>query len=62
MVNNDIHFRKMREQYWQLTLKTIFPYGLNNFPIHQEKLFNNFEIINFADLSLLWDLIELQQE
>jgi hypothetical protein len=60
--SNNVPQRKARESFWQLTLGTLFPQGLNNFPIHLEKLFLNLLINSPTDLILFWDLLCLQMD
>jgi hypothetical protein len=36
LTNNSIFHRRTREYYWQLRLGTIFPKGLNNYPVDTE--------------------------
>ena len=48
--------RRSRECFWQLTLGTIFPKGLNNFPVEKRQLFKNVNIESFTDLELFWTL------
>jgi hypothetical protein len=54
--NNFLH-RRAREYYWQLRLGTIYPRGLNNFPVNNTTL-NSRDSIN-PDNSLLNILCEL---
>jgi len=50
LLNSDsVPWRRAREAYWQLTLGTIFPLALNNFPIHLEHSFKTLEIISAVD-------------
>jgi len=58
---NNHRLRKERELFWQLTLKTIFPYGLNAYPIHNID-FSNVIITQPEDLLALWSLYTLQLE
>ena len=58
---NNINDRRSREYYWQLTLGTIFPKGLNNFPVEKRHLFQNINLTSYIDLELWWTLICLQE-
>jgi len=63
LLNSDsVPWRRAREAYWQLTLGTLFPMGLNNFPIHLEPSFKSFEIISATDLANFWNLACLQSD
>src|SRR5206468_3073062 len=46
---NNINDRRSREYYWQLTLGTIFPKGLNNFLIDMRLLFQNLNLNSYID-------------
>jgi hypothetical protein len=59
--NNDM-YRRARETFWQLTLGTIFPYGLNHFPVQQEDLFVNLQIESPIDLVTFWNLFCLDKQ
>jgi hypothetical protein len=52
--------RRSREIFWQLRLGTVFPKGLNNFPVDIRKLFENLNITSYVDLELFWSLINLE--
>jgi len=56
----DINHRRSREFYWQLTLGTIFPSGLNAFPVDLRDRFTRLEMYNIKDLELFWTLVCLQ--
>jgi len=56
---NDPSTRKSREAYWQRTLNTIFPDGLNNIPTRQNSIFENLNIIQHLDLAIFWNLYSL---
>jgi hypothetical protein len=58
---NSINDRRSREYYWQLTLGTIFPQGLNNFPTENRQLFKNLNLTSHLDLEIFWTLIGLQE-
>ena len=58
--SNKINDRRAREYYWQLKLDTIFPKGLNAFPVEQRNVFENFEIKNANDLDIFWTLKSLE--
>jgi hypothetical protein len=60
--NDNINARRAREHYWQLTLGTVFPKGLNAFPVNDFELFKNFEIVSALDLEVFWSLKNLEQE
>jgi hypothetical protein len=55
-------FRLSREAYWQLVLGTIFPKGLNKFPVQQRELFTNLSITSPTDLIAFWDIVCIAQE
>jgi hypothetical protein len=57
--SNNMSERRAREFYWQLKLGTIFPRGLNNFPVKIRNRFKNLNINTFTDLELFWALINL---
>lgn len=59
--NNSISDRRTREYFWQLTLGTIFPKGLNNFPVEKRFLFSNLNIQSFVDLEVFWRLKNLEE-
>jgi hypothetical protein len=50
--NCDVNHRRIREAFWQFTLGTTFPSGLNGFPVDKRDMFENFELMNHNDLSL----------
>jgi hypothetical protein len=54
--------RRSREFYWQLTLGTIFPSGLNAFPVDLRDRFTRLEMYNIKDLELFWTLVCLQND
>ena len=58
---NCINDRRTKEYFWQLTLGTIFPKGLNNFPVEKKQLFVNLNIKSFIDLELFWTLKNLEE-
>ena len=58
---NNISDRRAREYFWQLTLGTIFPKGLNNFPVEKRFLFANLNIQSYIDLELFWTLKNLEE-
>jgi hypothetical protein len=58
--SDKINDRRAREYYWQLKLGTIFPKGLNGFPVEQRNVFENFEINNANDLDIFWTLKSLE--
>jgi hypothetical protein len=58
--SDKINDRRTREYYWQLKLGTIFPKGLNGFPVEQRNVFENFEINNANDLDIFWTLKSLE--
>lgn len=61
VLNNDnFNDRKTREYFWQLSLGTIFPKGLNAFPVEHRGLFENFELTSAEDLEVFWTLKTLQ--
>src|SRR5271165_4727247 len=51
------NFRKSRELYWQLKLNTVFPNGLNGYPIDNPH-FKNVNINAATDLQILWSLYQ----
>src|ERR1051325_1102470 len=57
---NSINERRAREYFWQLTLGTIFPKGLNGFPVENRVLFESLNICNAMDLELFWTLKQLE--
>ena len=61
ITNLNINDRRAREYYWQLALGTIFPTGLNSFPVENKHLFCNLNIRSFVDLELFWTLKCLEQ-
>jgi GIY-YIG catalytic domain len=52
--------RQTREYFWQLTLGTIFPKGLNCFPVDQRNLFKKLEMSSLVDLDVFWTLKYLE--
>ena len=60
--SNNLADRRNREFYWQFELNTIFPKGLNNFPVVDRELFNNLEICSFIDLQVFWSLTSLSND
>jgi hypothetical protein len=58
--SDKINDRRAREYYWQLKLGTIFPKGLNAFPVEHRNAFENFEIITASDLDIFWTLKSLE--
>ena len=48
--------RLKREYYWQLKLGTIFPKGLNNFPINDKRLISKPNINTAVDFEILTNL------
>ena len=58
--NDDISLRRKRENFWQFTIGTMFPNGLNAFPVEKRDLFENFEIIYHNDLNLYVTLKALE--
>jgi hypothetical protein len=57
--SSNINNRRTREYFWQLKLNTIFPKGLNNFPVDERTLFENLEICSVTDLELFDNLTYL---
>ena len=49
---DNITDRRGREFFWQLQLGTIFPKGLNSFPVLERLKFQNLNICSFTDLEL----------
>ena len=49
-----------REYYWQLRLGTIFPNGLNNFPVNDPAFSTSNTINNTTDFELLLNLRALE--
>lgn len=47
--------RRSREQYWQLKIGTLFPQGLNAFPVDKRVLFKDFNIEAHCELQLFWN-------
>jgi hypothetical protein len=47
--------RRSREQYWQLKIGTLFPQGLNAFPVDKRVLFKDFNIEAHWELQLFWN-------
>jgi len=60
--NNNKSDRLIREVYWQLLLGTIFPQGLNSYPCEDILSSEDSGNTNDTDLSLLCDLINLDNE
>jgi len=54
--------RRARETFWQLCLGTLFPLGLNNFPVHLDFFFDNLEITTHTDLNTFWNQFTLDLE
>ena len=52
--------RLSREAYYQLILGTIFPQGLNQFPVQDRELYKNLNITTPSDLTNFVNLTELQ--
>jgi GIY-YIG catalytic domain len=48
--------RRSREYFWQLHLSTIFPKGLNKFPVDKRALFKRLNICSFDDVEVFWTL------
>ena len=59
--STSINDRRSREYFWQLSLGTIFPKGLNNFPIEKKQLFSTLNIESFIDLEMFWSLKCLEE-
>src|SRR5687768_6768101 len=59
--SNNISDRRSREYYWQLALGTIFPKGLNNFPVENRHLFQNINFTSILDLEFSRTLICLEE-
>lgn len=57
---NSIENRRTKEFFWQITLGTTFPKGLNNFPVENRHLFNNLEINTLTDLEVFTNLKDLE--
>ena len=51
--NNNNYQRKTRELFWQLTLDTVFPRGLNAYPVNNPH-FRDLKITKVTDLEMLW--------
>lgn len=58
--SENLTFRRSREFFWQHKLGTIFPRGLNNFPVEKRELFKNLYLTSFTDLDLFWSLTNLE--
>ena len=58
LTNNNKNLRLKRETYWQNTLSTNFPRGLNNLPTLHQSLFINLNITKISDLETFWALNE----
>ncbi len=54
--------RLAKETFWQLLLGTIYPKGLNQFPIKEKEKFNNLTITSPTDLIIFQNLICSSQE
>jgi len=52
--------RRTRDYYWQLRLGTIYPKGLNNFPVANKELLVNKNKNNTSDVELLEILHSLE--
>jgi len=59
--NNDKSKRLTREVYWQLILETIFPQGLNNFPVHEKDIFSKLVIKSPTDLIMFCNSLSLDK-
>lgn len=62
LINTDGYLRRSREAYWQLELGTLFPLGLNQFPVKDAELFKSFNIENHLDIQNAWSLIVLTSD
>jgi len=60
--SNSVPWRRAREEFWQLSIGTLFPLGLNNFPVHLEHWFHILEIKEATDLAMFWNLVCLELE
>jgi len=58
---NNLMHRRTREYYWQLRLGTIYPKGLNNFPVTNKELVVNKNIHSTIDFELLDILLSLER-
>ena len=53
-IDNDT-YRKQRELFWQLQLGTVFPNGLNSYPVNN-LAFRNVTVTTATDLYILWSM------
>jgi len=58
--SNSVPWRRAWEVFWQLSLDTLFPLGLNKFPVHIEHWFHNLEIKEATDLAMFLNLVCLE--
>jgi hypothetical protein len=58
--SDKVYQRKTREYYWQLRLGTIFPKGLNNFPVNDTLLVTNDTLTTAQDYENLINLRDME--